>query len=336
MSWTRCILAGVAVLTLISQSSAQFVFGLPTVGQSGIGFRMGGRHLRVEGFLPTGDPYPAILPVTPTPFGLKPVGPAYVPFVFGNPYAYPPLAPGFPFPGYGAISQRVTIQIINPPIAAASRRSLNRDAPDLSGIDLDIESPEKIWGKRPEVAKAPAAPQKKVEIAAAPAKPPPPPPPPRKVEPVPDGQRLIELGIAAFRAGEYGLALLRFRQAAEADPPGPRAAFLQAQASIAMSQYRDAAKAIRKGLETRPDWPVSGFRPRIELYENKVDIWKEHVIALEKALKLDANNGDLFFLLGYLAWFDGERDAAIAHFQDARVFAGQARWSDMFLRIAKK
>src|SRR5947209_13274035 len=102
MTRIRSLLAILLGLAMTTEASAQFfpIIGLPTVGQSGIAFHMGGRHLSVDGFIPTGPAYPAILPVTPTPFGFRQVAPAIVPFGYGYyPYGfgYPPIAPGFPF-----------------------------------------------------------------------------------------------------------------------------------------------------------------------------------------------------------------------------------------------
>lgn len=345
MTRIRCTLAILFSIALTAEASAQFfpppIFGVPVVVQGGVQFKLGGQRLRINGFVPLGPATPAVLPVTPTPFGLVPVAPAFVPYGYG--YGYPFVAPGFPFPGYGSISQRYTLQVITPAVIVQGRGA---EAYDLSGIDLDVESPDKIWApkqavakggapKKVEVAKAPPPPaEKKVEVAAAPAKPPPPPPPP-KVEPVPEGQRLTDLGIAAFRKGEYGVAILRLRQSADANPPGPRAAFLQGQACIAVGKYREAAQLIQTGLQGQPTWPTSAFRPKVELYDNKDDVWKEHRTALETAQKLDPKNADYLFLLGYLSWFDGERDAARDYFQQARRLAAEPRWSDAFLKVAK-
>ena len=341
MTRTRCTLAILISIAIAADASAQFgpVIGLPTIGQGGIAFQAGNSRMKVAGFVPLGPPYPAVLPVTPTPFGFRQVAPAYLPYGY---YGIPPIAPGFPFPGYGAIDQRIIVQVVTPPgvIVRGRRVAMPEESYDLAGIDLDVESPEKIWGKRPELAKE-AAPKgepvpapKKVEVAAAPAKPPPAPPPP-KIEPIPEGQRFVELGIAAFKTGEYGVALLRFRQAADAEPRGPRSLFLQAQACIAIGKYHEAVQLIQRGLKDRPDWPMNAFRPKLELYDNKDDIWKEHRDALERAQKRAPMNADYLFLLGYLEWFGGERDAAIAYFQQARALSADANWNDAFLKAAK-
>jgi TolA-binding protein len=328
-----------AGLTLTAEASAQFfpVIGVPIIQQSGIDFHFGGRHLRTNGFIPLGNPYTAVVPVTPTPFGCRQVGPAFIPYA----YAYP---------AYGSIDRRLTVQIINPP-ALSSRLGL-KPTYDLSGIDLDVEPASKIWGEKPvkkgeflkaapkdqkkeEITKAPAPEDKKAQVPPNEPKAPAVPPPP-KVEPVPDGQRLIDQGVAAFRNGEYGLAMLRFRQAAEAEIPAPRALFLRGQACIAVGKYREAAEIIQQGLQLQPNWAASGFNPRLELYDMQEEEWKAQRKRLEHTQSKNPKIADYLFLLGYVAWFDGQRDAAIDYFQQARALAAEPRWAELFLELAKK
>jgi hypothetical protein len=331
--WMLPLFFGVVLTT---DASAQFVpvVGLPVIGQNGISFHMGGRQLRIDGFIPTGDPYAAILPVTPTPFGFRQVGPAFLPYPYG-------------YPAYGVINQRITVQVITP--ASLPPRVGLRAVPDLSGIDLDLEPASKIWGEKPAVAKG-AQPkkgelvrnlpkeEKKMEVARAAQieeKKPAPLVVPPKVEPLPpDGQQLRDQGVAAFRAGDYGIALLRFRQAFEPDAPSPRALFLRGQACIAVGKYREAVEIIQQGLKLQPNWPTSGFDPRSELYDKRADEWIEHRKQLEQTQAKNAS-ADHLFLLGYIAWFDGQRDAAVAHFTQSRALAAEPRWADLFLKAAK-
>jgi hypothetical protein len=350
MTRIRWILAMLVGLILTAEASAQFfplVIGVPIFQQSGIDFHIGGRHLQINGFIPLGNLYTAVVPVTPTPFGFRQVGPAFIPY----PYAYPV---------YGSIDRRLTVQIITPP--ALSPRLGLKPTYDLSGIDLDIEPASKIWGEKPAVAKggkgAPAkkgefvkaAPKdqknveivkaappedKKVQVPANKEKAPAVPPPP-KVEPVPDGQRLNDQGVAAFRNGEYGLAMLRFRQAADAEIPAPRALFLRGQACIAVGKYREAAEIIQQGLQLQPNWPASGFNPRLELYDTQEEEWTAQRKRLEQTQSKNPKNADYLFLLGYVAWFDGQRDAAVDYFQQARALAAEPRWADLFLKAAKE
>jgi hypothetical protein len=326
MTRIRCTLALLVAAALTADASAQFVVNLPIVVQNGIDFQYNGRHLRIGGFLSAGDPYTAIVPVVPTPFGLRQVGPAFLPY----PYAYRP---------YGSIDQRITVQIINPP--TFSPRVGLKPTYDLSGIDLDVEPASKIWGPKPDAlakagkAKPAEKDEKKVEVAAIPAKVPGVVPPPKMAK-LPEGRRLHDLGVVAFAKSEFGLAMLRFRQAVDVEPPEPRALFLRGQACIAVGKYRDAAEAIQRGMQIMPDWPTSGFRPRLELYANQPDAWIEHRKQLEDAQRLDPKNADYLFLLGYLSWFDGRRAAAIDYFQQSRALAVEPRWSDAFLKVAKK
>ena len=347
MTRMRWILAMLAGLTLTAEASAQFfpVIGVPIIQQSGIDFHFGGGHWRINGFIPLGNPYAAVVPVTPTPFGFRQTVPAFIPY----PYAYPV---------YGAIDRRLTVQIINPP-TRSSRLGL-KTTYDLSGIDLDVEPASKIWGEKPavakggreapakkgelvkaapkdekkeEIAKAPAPEDKKMEVPANQEKAPAVQPPP-KVEPVPNGQRLYDQGIAAFRNGEYGLAMLRFRQAAEAEIPAPRALFLRGQACIAVGKYKEAAEIIQQGLQLQPNWPASGFNPRLELYDIQQEEWNALRKRLEQTHRKNPKNADYLFLLGYVAWFDGQRDAAVDYFQQARALAAEPRWADLFLKLA--
>jgi hypothetical protein len=310
MTRIRCTLALFLISITTADTSAQF---LPPpvimVQQPGIGFQYNGGRMSVVGFIPT-----------------------------GGVIAYGPYGP-IRYPG----NTRIVVQVITPTGASERLRAPRPDdAYDLTGIDLDAEPPSKIWGGKPAVAKnAKEALAKKAEVAkVAPpepkkeAKPEALPPPQPKVDPRPLWQRLADDGIAAFRAGEYGVALLRFRQA-EADPAATRALFLQAQAAIAVGKYRHAAQLIQEGLVKNPKWPASGFQPKSELYADNDDVWKAHRKQLEQAQLNDPTDAGFLFLLGYLAWFDGQRDIAVIYFQQARAQAADPQWADLFLKAAK-
>lgn len=266
--------------------------------------------------------------IVPTPLGFQQFAPGYFPS-YGYPY--------YPAPIYGVVERRVSVQVIAPTVVVRTRRP----SYDLSGIDLDVESPDKIWGKKSELVKAPGAAPKEIAkaapveekkapvIAANPGKPPAPPPP----KLVPEGQRMVDLGIAAFQEGDYNIAILRFRQAAATDPPGPRAVFLQAQAAIAVGKFHEAVELIQQELTRQPTWPTSAFRPKAELYGNQ-EAWNAQRERLLAAQKLQPKNADFPFLLGYLSWFDGKRDVALDHFQQSRALMADPRWSDLFLKGA--
>jgi tetratricopeptide (TPR) repeat protein len=302
MTWIRCTQALLLITIATADASAQFLQPpVIIVQQPGIGFQYNSGRLRIAGFIP-----------------VMPYGPI----------------------GYPASNSRIVVQVVTPTVVSERLRAPRPDdAYDLAGIDLDVQPAAKIWGDKPALAKNPKEPPAKKAEAAKVAPPEPKkqvkpevllPPEPR-VDRRPLGQRLIDDGIAAFRAGEYGVALLRFRQS-EADP---RALFLQAQASIAIGKYRHAAQLIQEGLVKNPQWPASGFRPKAELYANDEDVWKAHRKQLEQVQLNDPTDADLLFLLGYLAWFDGQRDIAVIYFQQSRAQAADRQWADLFLKAGK-
>lgn len=310
MTRIRCLAAIILAIAFTADACAQF---LPVIIPNGIDFRYKSGHLRVRGFIPTGG---ATI--------LVPGGPFY--------YPYAPYALGSPFPPWGVVEQRISVQVL-PPASIPLREGYPR-MPDITGIDLDVEPPSKIWGNPPANAKIQPEP-KKIEIARVEPKPEKKIEIERKPEPKPNGERLLELGIDAFKAGEYAIAHRRFRQAVDEAPAPPRAVFYLAQASIAVGKYGEAARLIREGVELQKNWPANAFRPRLDLYGDAAD-FAAHRKQLEAALKVDAKNADRLFLLGYLAWFNGERDAAVEHFQQSRAVAGDALAIDLFLRVAKK
>src|SRR5262249_41962545 len=91
----------------------------------------------------------------------------------------------------------------------------------------------------------------------------------------------LNLGEEAFKAGEYGRAERRFREASESPPDQPRAYFLLAQARFALAKYQEAVMAIEAGLRLQPDWPRSGFRVR-ELYAGRPEDFSQQLTRLKE------------------------------------------------------
>jgi tetratricopeptide (TPR) repeat protein len=290
-----------ALLVLTGETRAQLIAPYPYAG--GVGFQFSSGRFRVGGFL-QGSSYYAPLP-------------------------------------YGVIERQIIVQ---PIVQAPVQRAAAAPRYDLSGIDLDVETPDKLYppGKAPLPMPAPVEhkpPAKGPEKLPAPKPEMPPPPPvdpllePRAV-PAEESRRLAELGIRAFRAGEYGLALRRFREATDIDRTNARAFFLLGQASVAVGQYHDAVTAIQDGLHLQPDWPTSDFRPRVELYGDDPDAWRELGRRLDDALRRKPDDPACLFLRAYLLWFDGQRAAAAEWFVRARARTADPRWIDLFLRHA--
>jgi hypothetical protein len=60
-----------------------------------------------------------------------------------------------------------------------------------------------------------------------------------------------------------------------------------------------------------------------------------HGNRLDQAQRLQANDADFLFLCGYVAWFDGEREGALAFFRQSRAVALDPQWADLFLKAGK-
>ncbi len=312
MTGTLRLPAIAALLLLTGEARAQLIGPYPYSG-GGVGFQYSGGRLRVGGLLQSwaGGPY----------------------------YA--------PWP-YAVVQQRVIVQ---PIIQAPQPQAPPTPQYDLSGIDLDVESPDKLYppGKAPlpmpRPVPPPAPPPEKKPPPKGPEKLPPPKaepvkPPPEddllKPRPVPteEAKRLTELGIRAFRAGQFGVALWRFRQASDIDPMNARALFLTGQAHMAVGQYREALPAIEAGLRLQPDWPLSDYRPRLELYGDNLADWREFNRRLDDALHRRPNDPAYLFLKAYTLWFDGQRAQAADWFVKARAHTADPRWVDLFLKHA--
>jgi hypothetical protein len=319
MTGTRCYLALLLLSTVAADLPAQVILA-PAPPYPGVGFSYRGRHLAIGGFFTT--------------------GPGYV----------SPL---------GIVQNQVSVQFVTPTVVVAPRRIMPVEEYDLTGVDLDVVPATAIWGepqrkeavrpRRPEPVAAPrkAEAPRKVEPAPPPKKIEPPPkkeaspPPPKKPvddlweprgEKAAEAKRLLELGIRAFREQEYGVAGLRFRQAAVADPASSRAFFLLGQAEYALGNYREAVRWIGEGLRLQPDWPAADFHPKDELYAGRVDDWAQQREHLLQTHKLQPDDGNFLFLLGYVDWFGDRRREAVAWLRLARPLLLDRPWVDLFLK----
>lgn len=336
MSPRRWTLSVLLVAVALEPAAAQFgpgvvVGGVPVLVPNGIGFRYRGRHLQVAGYFGSGYGV-GVVPVVGYPYG---------------PVLPPPVA-YFP-PTYGVVENRITVNVIAPPPLFERRPIFPGPDVDLSGVDLDLVRPP--WLKEedrplPPPVRKPARPPlgpKKVPAPAPAAKKPDPPRKPERPapdlaaprkDPVEEQRRLVDLGIDAFRAGDYGLAAFRFRQAIAQDRTVARPHFLLGQSLLALGRYRQAYGALETGLRLRKDWPGVAFRPRADLYAGLDADWKVHLDRLRKTLAGDPADPVLLFLEGYLAWFDGDRPAASALFRRARALSPDPFAIDLFLKAA--
>ena len=130
------------------------------------------------------------------------------------------------------------------------------------------------------------------------------------------GRRFLGFGDAHFADGKYTEAYSRYKKAADAAPALADAYFRQGFALIALGNYPQAAKALKRGLEIAPDWPRSGFHVQ-ELYGNNPAARTAHLGALSQAVVDQPHDADLPFVLGVLVHSCGESDRAAFLFQRA-------------------
>lgn len=248
---------------------------------------------------------------------------------------YGSLEPYGPYAVYGGSASGVTIVVQPTPsviVGALRGIPIARDDGDMAPIDLDVTDPVTMKPRKP----LPEEMERPEPIRRQPERPMPRPPmperePPPREEPEDGITDPVELGKRAFADRDYGLAAQRFRQAALADPEAFLPQFLLAQAQFALGKYRDAAAAIRAGLDLKRDWPANRFRPR-ELYKGNEIEFLGHVKRLEDLLEKHPNDSVLLFVLAYELWFDGQRDKARALFKKVRAFLPDPRYVDRFLK----
>lgn len=223
---------------------------------------------------------------------------------------------------------------------------------EVAGIDLDLVQPK---SKRPEVLEPPrpAAPPRPLpgEDVSKP-KPPlrpgdlppapkdkapevkPPAPKPPRLDPREENDRLVNLGLAAFREKEYGLAAQRFLQATLAEPKSARAYFLLAQAQFAVGKYRHAVATIHAGMRLHRNWPKAPFQPRTDLYKGIEPELAVQMKRLQGALTRNPDQPQFLFLHAYQLWFDGRQAAALPLFRRARPLTADPAFIDQFLAAA--
>jgi len=128
--------------------------------------------------------------------------------------------------------------------------------------------------------------------------------------------RFIGFGDAHFANRKYADAYQRYRRAAEAAPTVAAAYFRQGYALVALSNYEQAARMLKRGLELDPAWARSDFR-NDELYGDNQEAKRTQLEALAQAATDNPNDADLLFLVGVFLHFDGQADRALPFFQRA-------------------
>jgi tetratricopeptide (TPR) repeat protein len=128
--------------------------------------------------------------------------------------------------------------------------------------------------------------------------------------------RFIGFGDAHFANRRYADAYQRYRRAAEAASTVATAYFRQGYALVALSNYEQAARVLKQGLELDPGWARSDFR-NDELFGDNQEAKRTQLDALAQAATDNPNDADLLFLVGVFLHFDGQADRAAPFFQRA-------------------
>lgn len=133
--------------------------------------------------------------------------------------------------------------------------------------------------------------------------------------------KFITFGDARFGGLKYSEALDRYRRAAKESPSLGDAWFREGFALAAMGKYDQAAKAIRRGLDEKPDWADSNFRLDNVYGDNAADK-RAQVAAMVKQSENEPNNGDLALVVGIHLYCDGKVDQAAPFFRRAAQIQG--------------
>jgi Tfp pilus assembly protein PilF len=133
--------------------------------------------------------------------------------------------------------------------------------------------------------------------------------------------KFITFGDARFGDLKFNEAMERYRRAVRECPTLGDAWFREGFAFAAMGKYDQAAKAMRRGLEEKPDWADSNFRLD-EVYGNNAADKKERLDGMVKAAEAEPTNGDLALVVGIHLYCDGKTDQAAPFFRRAAQIQG--------------
>lgn len=121
-------------------------------------------------------------------------------------------------------------------------------------------------------------------------------------------QQAMATGHAAFAAGDYGLAVRQFLLAVTTNQGDPTSRLCAAHAHVALGDYQPAARLLKRAIELQPKLIYLPMDIR-NAYGNRTDFLK-HIEALRDAVDSDADNGDLWFVLGYCYFFSNNMTKA--------------------------
>ena len=128
-----------------------------------------------------------------------------------------------------------------------------------------------------------------------------------------NAQKDLALGVRQFQNGSFRKAAEQFEDSAENAGDDPTPSFFLAQSRFAVGDWAGAARAVRQGLQTNPDWVELGFDLR-QLY-GREDRFQSQLTELAAHLKQTPLDRDALFLLGFELFFSGQKDRAQVIFE---------------------
>jgi len=157
-------------------------------------------------------------------------------------------------------------------------------------------------------------------------------PAPAPADPVPPGRisspdqksragRYVSYGDKLFAQQKYLAALGRYKSATEAASDMAEAHLRQGFAYVAMGQFENAAKALRRGLALRSNWQGTALRLST-LYDGAEAAKTQHIEKLAQAVEENPFDSGLLMTLGVELFFDGQFDRAELCFQNAARLGG--------------
>ncbi len=115
-------------------------------------------------------------------------------------------------------------------------------------------------------------------------------------------------GHTAFGAGDYAPSLRHFLLAATLNQGDPTSRLCAAHARFALGDYGTAGRLLRRAFELQPRIMYLPMDIRTA-YGDQQD-FRRHRRALRRAVRTDVENGDLWFLLGYVYFFSDDMPKA--------------------------
>jgi len=143
-------------------------------------------------------------------------------------------------------------------------------------------------------------------------------------------EQMISDGTQAFHDGNYAQAANLLGRAAAADPRNADARLAFGVAEFALGDYRQAAAAIRQGVQSSPEVVNTAMDLR-ENYGN-ADDFNRQFERLAQRVQSEPGDGDAMLVLGFVYHFAGDRtDSEQVFRQIKEQFWGDADLADTFL-----